>query len=121
MALHNIPLETLEALSIEALEELKKDIEKTIVKKQDERLEQLKEEVRQMAERLGVPFETLLERLTRERSGKGRKSGAPKRKLPWRFRHPTDPDKGWTGRGLPPKWLQEWEASGRSREELRIG
>jgi len=121
MSLHAIPQETLEALSIDALEALKADIDKIIAKKQEESLEQLREEARQLSEKLGIPLEKLLERLLNDREGKGRKSDTPKRKIPFRYRHPSDPEKGWTGRGLPPKWLREWEAAGHSREELRIG
>ncbi len=43
----------------------------------------------------------------------GGKSIAPK------FRGPNG--ETWSGRGIPPKWLTALEATGRNREEFRIG
>ncbi|GLW61546.1 DNA-binding protein [Hydrogenophilus thermoluteolus] len=116
---NSAPKPDFDSLSLEALLAMKADLEQAIVKKQEERLEQIKREVMQLAERSGVSYADLLEQLT-ARSGKRQKGGGDGRKIPYRYRHPTDPEKGWTGRGLPPRWLKEWEASGRSREELRI-
>jgi hypothetical protein len=37
------------------------------------------------------------------------------------YRHPENPALTWTGgRGRPPKWIKDWEATGRSREEARV-
>jgi DNA-binding protein H-NS len=119
----NVPLEILESLELDELEVLKQEVEQVIAKKREERFQALRAEVIELATKLGVPFETLIARFAAEQDKKrrGRPGGSGAgRKIPFRYRHPTDPEKGWTGRGLPPKWLKEWEASGRSREELLI-
>lgn len=120
-----LTLETIQAtlpnLSLNELETLQKAVANVLKEKQKARLVALRQELEALAEKLGLPYDRVVEKLASERNnGKGRKADTPKRKLPLLFRHPTDPNKGWTGRGLPPKWIKEWEAQGRSREELRI-
>lgn len=119
----NVPLEIIESLELDELEALKQEVEQVIAKKREQRFQALRAEVIELATKLGVPFETLIARFAAEQDKKrrGRPGGSGAgRKIPFRYRHPTDPEKGWTGRGLPPKWLKEWEASGHSREELLI-
>jgi len=41
-------------------------------------------------------------------------------KVPIKYRHPEDPDKIWTGRGVMPKWLRELIDNGRSRSEFEV-
>ncbi len=110
---------TLSNLTIDELETLQKGIADLIKEKQEAKFRQLQQEIEAMAARLGVSYETLVKKLANE-SGRTRRHDGPKRKIPYIYRHPTDPEKGWTGRGLPPKWLKEWEAMGHSRDELRI-
>ena len=43
---------------------------------------------------------------------------APSAPVPVKFRHPEGHT--WTGRGKPPRWLTEAEASGTNRETFRI-
>lgn len=47
------------------------------------------------------------------KSGKTRKPAAPK------YQHPTD-GRTWAGRGIKPNWVKEWEAAGRSLDEVAI-
>ena len=37
-----------------------------------------------------------------------------------RYRNPSDPSQTWTGRGLPPKWLQALINTGREKTEFEI-
>jgi len=37
-----------------------------------------------------------------------------------KYRNPANPLQTWTGRGLPPKWLQALIASGRNKTEFEI-
>ncbi len=37
-----------------------------------------------------------------------------------KYADPVHPDNTWSGRGIPPLWLQRYEASGRSRTEFLI-
>lgn len=41
-------------------------------------------------------------------------------KVPIKYRHPQDPGKTWTGRGVTPRWLQLLLDSGRDRTEFEV-
>lgn len=40
--------------------------------------------------------------------------------VPFKYRHPEDPSKQWTGRGVAPKWMQDLLSSGRVKDDFRI-
>lgn len=50
----------------------------------------------------------------------GKKAGKRKSKVAVKYRHPQDPDKTWTGRGIKPKWLQSLLSKGHSLSEFEI-
>ena len=37
-----------------------------------------------------------------------------------RYRNPDQPAQAWTGRGKPPRWINEWIQSGKSLDALRV-
>lgn len=41
-------------------------------------------------------------------------------KVAYKYAHPEDPNKQWTGRGVAPKWMQELINSGRDKAEFQI-
>ncbi|UOA08171.1 H-NS family nucleoid-associated regulatory protein [Methylobacter sp. S3L5C] len=41
-------------------------------------------------------------------------------KVAVKYRHPNDPEKTWTGRGVMPTWLQTFMNEGRDRSEFEI-
>ena len=41
-------------------------------------------------------------------------------KVPVKYRHPEDPDKTWTGRGVMPTWLQSLINAGHDRSEFEV-
>lgn len=41
-------------------------------------------------------------------------------KVAIKYRHPDDPNKTWTGRGVAPKWMQELQNAGRDRSEFEV-
>ena len=41
-------------------------------------------------------------------------------KVAIKYRHPKDPEKVWTGRGMTPKWMQELISSGHNRDEFKL-
>lgn len=41
-------------------------------------------------------------------------------KIPAKYRHPTDPELTWSGRGRKPAWVQQWIESGKSIDDLLI-
>ena len=41
-------------------------------------------------------------------------------KIAIKYRHPDDPNKTWTGRGVAPKWMQELQSAGHQRSEFEV-
>jgi DNA-binding protein H-NS len=41
-------------------------------------------------------------------------------KVPVKYRHPEDPEKTWTGRGVMPTWLQTLINAGHDRSEFEV-
>lgn len=52
-------------------------------------------------------------------AGRNRASGAVKRTVPPKYRHPKT-GATWTGRGRAPRWISEAEAKGKSRDQFLI-
>lgn len=93
------------------LNQLKKDIDKELKKRRRQDVKEAQKELKQVAEKYGLAVTELV-------SGGAAKSGAKAGVV--RFRHPEDPGKGWSGRGRKPAWIKEWEAKGRSLDDLRV-
>ena len=102
----------LSSYTVKQLNELKKDIDKEIQSRSKEDAKKAQQELKQVAECYGFTLNDLV-------AGQQPTKTGSKGKV--RFQHPTDASKGWTGRGRKPFWVKDWEAEGRSVEELRIG
>ncbi|ESS72032.1 histone family protein nucleoid-structuring protein H-NS [Methyloglobulus morosus KoM1] len=50
----------------------------------------------------------------------GKKSSRPVPKVPIKYRHPNNPEKTWTGRGMTPKWMQALLDKGHDRSEFKV-
>lgn len=50
----------------------------------------------------------------------GKKSARKGVKVPVKYRHPEDPEKTWTGRGVMPIWLQALINAGHDRSEFEV-
>ena len=91
------------------LRELQAEIERELKKRRREEIKQAQRELRDVAERFGFTLQELI-------SGQVAASGG----RAVRYRHPTDETQTWSGRGRKPHWVKEWEAQGRSLDELRV-
>lgn len=97
--------------STEELNQLKRDIDKELKARRKEDAKKAQKELKTVAEKYGFNLNELVGgQVTRTTKGKG----------PARYRHPDDPDKTWSGRGRKPVWIKEWEAAGRSLDELKV-
>jgi len=92
------------------LNALKKDIDKEINGRRKEDAKKAQQELKQVAERYGFTLSDLV----------AGQSGKVRAKAKVRFQHPSDASMTWSGRGRKPAWVKDWEASGRSLEELRV-
>ena len=50
----------------------------------------------------------------------GKRSARKGIKVPVKYRHPEDPEKTWTGRGVMPTWLQVLVNAGHERSEFEV-
>jgi len=101
----------LSSYSRQDLIKLRKQVEHELESRRRIDQRSARQELKDIAEKYGM---SLADLITGIGSGEGR---GPKGEIV--FRHPQDPAKGWSGRGRKPKWIKEWEASGRSLDELR--
>ena len=101
----------LSSYTTEQLNQLKKDIDTEIHGRRKEDAKKAQQEMKQVAERYGF---TLNDLVAGQQPAKTRAKGKV------RFQHPTDANKTWSGRGRKPVWIKDWEAEGRSLDELRI-
>ena len=106
-----------ESLPDEELEQLIEKAQAVLVKRVQNRIEEL----RLLARRAG--FEVSVSRIgeTGER-GRSRAAAAPPGRKPVeaKYRNPDKPSETWSGRGREPKWLSGTIAAGASRERFAI-
>lgn len=97
--------------STQELYELKKDIDKELKSRRKEDAKKAQKELKSVAEKYGFNLNDLISGQT-PRGGRGKAAA--------RFQHPDDPSKTWSGRGRKPVWIKEWEAAGKSLDDLRV-
>ncbi len=107
----------LSKLSIEELETLVKDAQAEITSRREAERERVLGQMRELAATLGLT----LEDVGRMERGKGGavKAGAIGSVAP-KYRHPSDPNLTWSGRGKRPAWIAEALAAGKSLEDLAV-
>jgi DNA-binding protein H-NS len=86
----------IEASSIEQLKEFIERAQGAIEQKKAGEIEAIRKQMVEMSKRVDMAPEEVLNYSTRKR-----RPGKPK------YRNPSDPEKTWTGRGKPPRWLKE--------------
>jgi len=99
-------------LSYADLQKLKNQIEGTLVARQEQEKQVLKNKIRQLAKENG----TTIEELFGLKGGK--KGGAAK--VAVKYRNPANSSETWTGRGRAPKWLQAKLDAGAKKEQFLI-
>ncbi|HEX5394081.1 MAG TPA: H-NS histone family protein [Rhodocyclaceae bacterium] len=104
-------------LSIAQLKELQAAIPAEIAKRQAEDKQKVLDQMAALASSHGFSLDELL-----GNKGVGKKAGAAKavKKVQAKYRHPSQADVTWTGRGRKPLWVAEWVASGKSLDDLAI-
>lgn len=92
---------------IAAAEERKKSLHK-------ERMADVRNRLIKLAQDEGYTIEELFA------VGKAKAGPAKGRKVAPKYRHPTDPNLTWTGRGKQPRWMESVLSSGKSLKDLEI-
>ena len=111
-----VHISDLEDMPLEELVTLRSDMDTLIKKKQREKAKVIKS---QMVELAAVAGFDSIEAFLESQERKPRKNKGVK--LPPKFKHPTDPEKTWSGQGRCPNWMLEYEKKkGKSRDDLLI-
>lgn len=102
----------LSQFSIAQMEELLLTIPPELSRRKAQERAALLREVRDLAKAKGFSLEELL--------AEPIVTKAPKRSVAAKYRHPSNPQLTWTGRGRTPVWLQELLTAGATLEQLTI-
>jgi DNA-binding protein H-NS len=109
----------LSKLSIEELESLVKDAQTEVTSRREAERERVFGQMRELAASLGLTLEDVV-RQARGKGGAVKGSIAASSGVQPKYRHPSDPNLTWSGRGKRPTWIAEALASGKSLEDLAV-
>ncbi len=104
----------LSKLSLSELRMLQEKIVQELLQREQEEIVQAREQILAIAQNIGIPLKELMG--THRIAAKGR----TKNKVAVRYRHPSDENLQWTGRGRQPKWVSEWVSSGKTLDTLLV-
>ena len=108
----------LEGLSVDDLLDLREQIDQRLEKLIDDEIDSLQKRMDRLANFKNAP-EGAPSRAAKLRARSTKPNRNKGRKAPIKFR---DPENGnsWSGRGLTPVWLREYEANGGDRANLAV-
>jgi DNA-binding protein H-NS len=114
----------LSVMPVGELQKLKARVEKEIESRDKKQRGQAMEEIKSIVAKYGLKLEQVLGKsAARKPHNSATKTAAKpaKKAAAVLYRHPENPALTWSGgRGRPPQWIKDWEASGRSLDEARI-
>lgn len=104
------------------LRQLSSKIEREIAKRQSSTKTDLLKRIAKLAKECGLSLDDVLGNATPAKAPKAahKPPVARKEPLPAKFRHPSNKDLGWSGRGRRPQWVEAWLAQGGALEALEI-
>lgn len=101
----------LQNLSINELQAVIENAEKALKLKQANERKDIIAKIKELAASINVTAE--IREIDKKPVRKGNKVAV-------KYRHPDDPEKTWTGRGVTPKWMQALLDEGQDRSEFEI-
>jgi DNA-binding protein H-NS len=101
----------LEALSLNELKQIQKDIAKAISGYENRQKADARTKVEAFARELGYSLSELL----------GAETKFTRARVAPKYKHPENPALTWSGRGRQPRWFVDALASGKSPDDLMIG
>lgn len=119
----------LSTYTLPELRRLQSKVESEIRRRSDVTRRNLIKRMQKMAADEGLSLDDLLEASTpasaeaKPATKRGRRPGTETAKAAKpapvvKYRNPTNPDQGWSGRGRKPQWALDWIAQGKSLDEL---
>ena len=103
----------LTALSIIELRDLQQQIPVELKRREAQDKINILNEVRAFAKSRGYALEELVNKEAKVKAVSGIK-------VKVKYRHPSNPELEWTGRGRKPKWVEAWVAGGNALESLVV-
>lgn len=101
------------------LEALRKDIDKEIENRRVQQEAELRERIKQEAQRMGLTIEQLVSLLKgRSPAARGETANRRRSPVPKKYFHPEDPSLAWSGRGRKPRWVEDLLAEGYNLSDL---
>jgi DNA-binding protein H-NS len=104
-------LTDINAMNLDQLKQLKKDLEKVISSFEARRLAEARKALEAKAAELGMSLAEIMG---------GKPSKAAKAAVAAKYAHPENASMTWSGRGRAPKWIAELEAKGGNRADYAI-
>lgn len=103
--------------SFDELLDTKRKLDLEIAGRQETELDALRGKVLAFADALGI---TVAEMFGIQAEPQPARRSKKRREAPIKYRDPDNPDNTWTGRGKPPKWLQERIDQGGTKEQFQV-
>lgn len=107
-------------LSYAELLQLSKELEQQISEKRLEELKVLVDGFAKKVQASGFTVDEALVALQPYTAATKRKSNQAGSSAPVLYRDPSNPENTWSGRGRAAKWISDYEAAGRSRDEFKV-
>ncbi|WP_431101207.1 H-NS family nucleoid-associated regulatory protein [Roseateles noduli] len=108
-------------LSYAELVALRSELEQQIDEKRGEELKVLVDGFAKKLEAAGFSVVEGVEALAPYVGVAGKRGRESRTEAPVLYRDPVNPSNTWSGRGRAAKWLADYEAQGRSRQEFKVG
>lgn len=110
----------LEKLTLAELAALKIEVEAAIATRKEAEKADALAKIRALAAESGFSLEELVKPPRKPRGSVSADKSDKRSAVAPKYAHPENPGSTWTGRGKAPKWLAEFEATGRNRSEFLI-
>ncbi len=104
-----------QALAFDELLDRKRQLDLEIAARQDTEVETLRSKVATVADALGVTVAELF-----GIRGEPAERRPKKRRETVKYRDPENADNTWTGKGRPPRWMQEKLDQGATKEQFQV-
>ena len=101
-------------LSVEELKRLQQDAEALIASKKDQAVEDAYQQILDIADKVGLSIEQILE------YGAGKRKKSTRKAVEPRYRSKSNTSDTWTGRGKQPRWLVAELDAGSKLEDFLI-
>ena len=92
------------------LRALEAQVADQIKSRQKDEIANVQQQILALAKSVGMTVEQIM----------GAKGTQPKKPVAVRYRHPSQAELQWTGRGRQPRWIKEYTDAGKSLESLLV-